>query len=409
MGGLERLPTELLALIVSYFETARTLLHLSITCKKLHGFIENDGFRVFVQNRFPSIQIPPYWKDATHAMTTLSRNWDRRAFVARYLAPGPGNTRAHPRHNRDVGIRTLPPGIQTMGYRPVIDSYEEWTGNAWSSRKQILAWGAGPSLFLRLKRIKDSTNPTSRHASSQEQNQSILDQHYHESTWTELKDSRFTQMKDDITSVNLLRSRQKPKDDHEYVVIGRANGVLNLVSVSTTDFHKVNLTEFETKNRAVKSATISEPLDPLLAVCLSDSSLALYRVQTNKGYTEPCDETTTIAAGKPVKTWSARFLRHNRLAIGLGPSEEPVQVYDVRPDGLSKDPIRRFSIEKAGRETTELGNLKGVLTSVYPIVPVAPSSSAGGAEGDIFLSGGHDGSVRYLYMELKINFDGSVV
>ena len=388
--SLALLPPELLAHIVSYFETARTLLHFSLTCKRLHNFIDKDGFRIFVQNRFPSIQIPSFWKDAAHAMTTLSRNWDRRAFVAQFIFPSPGLARIHPHL----------PGTQTIGYHPVIDSYEEWIGDTWSSRRQILAWAAGCSLILRSKRIGGNRDQALRRASSQVKKENISDQHSHECTWTVFKDSQFIQGRDDITSVNLLRSKQKLKDDLEYVAVGRANGILNLISLSTTDFRKVMLTEFETKNRPVRSATISEPVDPLLAVCLSDSSLALYHVETNSDYTKPCDEIVAVASGRPAKTWSARFLRHNRLAVGFGPSKEPIRVYDIRPDGFSKDPIHNISIKKAGQEISENEDANGVLTSVYSINPLAPSSSAGGAEGDIFLSGGYDGSVRYVSINL---------
>ncbi len=39
---------------------------------------------------------------------------------------------------------------QTMGYRPCIDSYEEMYG-AWGERREVLAWGAGTQIVMRIK------------------------------------------------------------------------------------------------------------------------------------------------------------------------------------------------------------------------------------------------------------------
>lgn len=125
-SSLDRLPPELFAQILTHLGTARALLHLSLTCKRIHAIVEQDGFRTFVQSHFPSFQIPPYWRDAAHAMTTLSRNWDRKSFVTRRLVP---NGRCH-------AMRWGSPHTagQSMGFQPVIDSYDEWTGNEWSSK-----------------------------------------------------------------------------------------------------------------------------------------------------------------------------------------------------------------------------------------------------------------------------------
>lgn len=131
----DQVPPELLVQIVSHCETATTLLSLSLTCKRIHDFIEKDGFRVFAQSRFPSFKTPPYWKDAAHGLTTLSRNWDRKAFLARRIEP------YNEPHLTRKPIRGMPPSRnQTMGYQPIIDSHEEWIGGDWSSRKETVVW-----------------------------------------------------------------------------------------------------------------------------------------------------------------------------------------------------------------------------------------------------------------------------
>lgn len=389
-SALARLPLELLAQIISHFETARTLLYFSQSCKSLYDYVERDGFRVFVQTRFPSIQTPPFWRDAAHALTTLSKNWDRRAFLARYLVPKldtpPSACSSHRRHNGGRCLKT-----QTMGFQPIIDSYEEWVGGNWNSRKQIVAWGAGSELFLRSKRMGGSPELLPEHVLVEGQPTSHLDQHHHRSSWATYRDFRFVEGRDDITSLNLLPSLSG--NDHELMVAGRASGDLSLLKVSTSGLQSRVVTEFATNRRPIKSATINKASTPLLAVCLSDSSLALYPIHPVDRYTNPFDVATISVSDKPEKLCCTRFLRSDRLALGLGSSCEPIHVYDITPDGLTKEPIRRFGFSS---QSTASPPKYPSASSVYQFAPLSPSSSAGGAEGDIFLSGGYDGIARFV-------------
>ena len=388
-SALAQLPLELLAQIICHFETARTLLFFAQSCKRLNAYVERDGFRVFVQSRFPSIQAPPFWRDAAHALTTLSRNWDRRAFLARYLMPKLDTSSVYSNQRRyNVGSR---PKTQTMGYQPIIDSYEEWVGGDWNSRKQIVVWGAGSELFLRIKRMGEIPELTSDAALVEGQPSSHLDQHHHMSSWATYSDSRFVEGRDDITSINLLPSLSG--HDHELVVAGRASGNLSLLYVSTSGLQSRVVSEFATNRHQIRSATISKVLCPLVAVGLSDSNLALYPIRPEERYTKPTHVTTISGSDRPAKVWTTRFLRSDRLAIGLGSSHEPIHVYDVAPEGFSREPIRRFGFST---QPTTSSSKNSDSSSVYQFAPIGPSSSAGGAEGDIFLSGGYDGNARYV-------------
>lgn len=377
-----QLPLELIGRIISYIETARSLCNLALTCQRLHHYIESDGFRIFVQHQFPSIQTPRFWKDASHALTSLSKNWDRRAFIARYLFPtAPVRTRRPNAHAYHGGN---PPGTQTMGYQPVIDSYEDWSGGNWSSRKQVVVWGAGADLFLRSKNMGNLAQKAKQHAFTKRQLQSFVDQHGHRSVWATYKDDRFVEGRDDITSINLLPSLSSHTDDEEYLVVGRASGDLTLLNISTLGSQSRVITKFDTDQRPIQSATVNKSLDPLLAVCFSDRSLALYSMNTENRSSQSSDETVMTASTKPAKLWSTRFLRSDRLAIGLGPSHESIHVYSIGPDGLSKDPIRKFGFSSTKAEST------------YAFAPTASSFSADGDAGEIFLSGGYDGNARFV-------------
>ncbi|MCJ1263689.1 hypothetical protein MMC22_003559 [Lobaria immixta] len=276
-----------------------------------------------------------------------------------------------------------------MGYQPILDSYEEWVGGNWNSRKQLVVWGAGSELFLRIKRMGEIHELVSEALSADGQPSSHLDQHHHRSSWATYSDSRFIEGRDDITSINLLPSLSG--HDHELMVAGRASGDLSLLSVSTSGLQSRVVTEYATNRRPVRSATISKASDPLLAVCLSDSSLALYPIHPEDRYSKPFDATTISVSDKPGKLWSVRFLRSDRLAIGLGSSREPIHVYDVKPDGLSREPTRKFGFSS---QSTASPPKHPNSSSVYQFAPLAPSALAGGAEGEVFLSGGYDGNAR---------------
>ena len=390
---LTELPAELLAQIVSHLRTARDLLHLLLTCEKLRTFIEDDGFRVFVQNIFPSFRVSSHWKEAARSLTTASKNWYSKAFLARNLQPGGnqiqmwksrgGNPSVnHPRFSK----------AQSMGYRPVIDSYEQWTGEDWNTRKQILAVGAGLRLHLRVKWLGKEICKTIP-AAAPEERALDTDQHYHDSRWVNYEPNQLIEGTDDITSVNLLRPAQKYSDDQEYVVIGRASGKLNLVRISDFSSACQIVTEYKTGKGSVRSATVNEASSPLLAACLSNHKVAVYSIYMEGD--RPGDEHAkdTVSIENRGRTWCSRFLNQHRLAVGLGLSTEPLCVYDIGQAGISKEPVRVFR-----HNPTALPKADGSpnVTSVYSIVPVPPWSSGGGALGDVFVSGSYDGIVRYV-------------
>ena len=390
--SFEQLPPEIISQIVAHFEVAKTLLSLSLTCKGLNEFVQTDGFRVFVQNRFPSFRTPPYWKDAAHALTTWSRNWDRKAFIARDIEPcrEPYSRLSHPLRSR---------GIQTMGYQPVIDSYEVWVGGNWSSRKEVVAWGAGADLILRLKRTGDEAE-IAWQAHMEPDRRSILDQHHHMHDWVTYKEPGLVNGRDDITSTNILRSTNPKDDESEHVLVGRASGRLDRIAINVEGAKTRVVSTYDTGKRPVRSVTVDSSSRPLAAACLADSAVALYGTGSQGTGVEPLAEVSAIPPGRPGRTWSSRFLRHDRLAIGRGPSGEPLLIYGIDGAGFSKSPIRKYGVDVGDREdplgTEATGSIGAKFgpTSIYPIAPIAPSSVAGGAEGDIFLSGGYDGNVR---------------
>lgn len=389
--SLDQLPPEILVQILAHCETARTLLNLNLTGKRLNHLVQTDGFRVFVQNRFPSFQCPPYWKDAAHSLTTWSRNWDHKAFIAHYIEPykDPGSKPFRtPRFQRN----------QTMGYRPIIDSYEQWVGGNWSSRKEVVAWGGGAKLILRLRRTGDEAE-TAWQAHREPDRRSIFDQHHHMHEWVAYQEHGLVDGRDDITSTNIVRSKNILDDKAEHILVGRASGKLDRVAIVIEASKSRVVASYDTGKRSVRSATVNSASEPLLAACLAESAVALYSTNSQGTDIKHLAEVSAIPPGRPGRTWSSRFLRQDRLAIGRGPSGQPLLIYGINEAGFS-NPIRKYQAGVGESDTASGGRLidetsaSSLATSVYPIAPIAPSSAAGGAEGDIFLSGGYDGNIR---------------
>ncbi|KAI9814653.1 MAG: hypothetical protein M1827_003209 [Pycnora praestabilis] len=401
---LSDLPFEILTQITFYIPTARSVLNLSLTCRRLYDFTEKEGWRSFTQTRFPSISAAPYWKDAAHALTTLSRSWDRKAFIAQPIAPL-WPVIVLPKGNRSN--KTRRERGQTMGYQPVIDSYEEWIGNKWSAKQEILAWGAGAELVIRVKTIGEPAEKSWEAAEREDSRADHFNEHHHKIVWISYQDSYHVEGRDDVTSVNILRPGQKraknSSSSPEEMVVGRASGELSLMEVSANHSSGFVSTSYETEGRPIRSAAVNSSPSPLLAACLFDTAIALYSINHNsQRHTNPCAEIAAIPNGKPGRTWSTQFLAPDRLAVGLGPSTDPIHVYQTSPDGMSRHPIRKFSTSSANltmsgvEERIDTGEAPpNGTSSVYPIATIPPSSQAGGGGvGDVFLGGWFDGVVR---------------
>lgn len=149
---LSKLPVEIIYLIATYLPSASDLVHIAQTCKRLYGVVSaEDGrvFRAFIEHRFPGFVPSSCWKDVTQALTSRSRALDKNAVVSRFVAKPP--TRA------ELGITTRT-DRPTLGYRPAIDSYEIWNGSTWADRREVLAWGGGHEIVMKIKQHGKAQN-----------------------------------------------------------------------------------------------------------------------------------------------------------------------------------------------------------------------------------------------------------
>jgi WD40 repeat protein len=396
MAALNTLPNEILSLITNHLERPRDFLNLSITSRRIHEFAKLDGWKALLKGRFGISGLDSDAQNSVHGVTTLYRNWDRKGFVARYLEP-PEKTMSM---NTWQSEKWRGPQGQTMGYQPSIDSYEEMYGG-WGERREVLAWSAGTQIIMRTKETGSNIEKIRKREEDQAQESDqtwTYDAFKRLNTWYTYKIPDSMEGRDDITRLKLLRPDQRDLA-YEDMIFGTASGQLSLLSVSP-DHAETRVQQYETSQRGVTGISISSSSEPMLAVALADSSLALYPIHRDHFTEESIKPSTEVTSGsEPIgRLWSCNFLSDDKIAVGLGPHHSPVEVYQVGPDGLVSEPLRKFDTAFGGKYVSHP-------TSVYPLLSV-PSAAQGGSEaGNTFLSGGYDGMVRLHDMRSPRGFE----
>ncbi|KAK4893901.1 hypothetical protein LTR27_007707 [Elasticomyces elasticus] len=382
---LTDLPPELLLDITSYLPTARSVSQFGKASKNLHAFVEKDAWQTFNRTRFPSLQYDGHasHKDAARTLTTLSIAWERRAFTARYVEPN-GEIHAYPGDKRVE--RWKRPKGQTIGFTPQLDVYED-VGARWRHRDETLAFSAGAEVCVREKSRRNGKESVK---------------------WMTYRPLSAYEGRDDVTTLHLLRS----DEGGQRLVTGTANGDLRLFSLPG-NAGDVPMTFFTTQGLPVRSSTLLQQSSsaPLLAASLGDTRLSLYTVDSSQSKIAP---SSSIEIHPPPmsndekrkrlqRIWSTQFLSPQKLAVGIGPSDQPIHIYDLTSSGLRKEASRKFGLQNNDLELSRLdlspptteSSTKKPSTSIYPITPLPPSSTAsGGPDGSVFLSGAYDSTIR---------------
>ncbi|KAF2812115.1 uncharacterized protein BDZ99DRAFT_496630 [Mytilinidion resinicola] len=398
---LDELPFELLSHIYSYLDTAQSVSHVSSTCRRLHNFSTKEGWKIFLRTRFPSLPTPALpndYREAAHGLTTLSRNWDRKGFVARYLEPA-GSITSLPTWEQVP--RWQHPDGQTIGYQPCIDSYEDWTSGDWSSRKQVLTWCAGTELLVRAKNTGRDIQEFYDTASPDDRN-FYFDQYKHLAAWFRYGIPGGMEGRDDITSLHLIRPYQKaPGAEHiESIVFATADGVLQRLNIGLNGGRTSSIQSYTTDGIMIHCTSLSPSISPLLAADSGVSGIALYPMH-QENQTESLsafsqiDILPEVVTLKGFSIWGLNFLSEDKLGVGVGPSTEPFRILEVSPAGLVKDPIRSYQFERP-EDSHRLDGPPGapVEVSTYSVIPLPPSSQGGRSSGEVFLTGDNSGTIR---------------
>lgn len=360
---LSELPSEIIYHIAIYFPTANALTHLAQTCHRLYRIISADEwsiFRAFVQNKFSSIQTPPFWKDAACALTSRSRALDRLGIIGRPVVPLETATR--------IGVHeTTRRDNPTLGYRPAIDSYEIWNGERWADRREVLAWGAGHQIILR---YKQSGTRTWEH-------------------WAVFNDIDNASSYEDICGLHLLRTEHvSKKTDAEHLIFGRMRGDLVHLALSAQDASYEYQQKFVTYGQMLDRTDIDDISQSTLTAAFENGSIAFYRTDTDQKEVAPFE----WIRGEPqglVRNRYLKLLSETRVAVSSGKAPNSLSVSTLSPDGIF--PEREIGVKSSNLENQVGGPESGNVSTIVPL----NTHRLAGSPGDVFLAAWGDRTTRY--------------
>ncbi|KAI0002620.1 hypothetical protein F4779DRAFT_129564 [Xylariaceae sp. FL0662B] len=384
--SLDALPTDILFIIFSYLDTARSVAHLALTCKGLNRFVSHRGWRIFVTNCFSSLSLVEAtsendWRELARSLTSQSRDWDRRAFVVDSLVP-PGTRRSNKSRPRPR-LGELP---QSIPGNTIVDAHLWRHGRI---REELVIWGTGEDIVARVRQTQGAATKSE--------------------TWHSHKGSQVGHRpgKDDTTSISILRDSTYSQEGSPEVLVGRTNGDLRLLSTNAPQFGRtlLHFRPSSTAEPAIDQREIqsfdTNYKNSLLAAGTKDSILfyALQReslYETSNGLPEaeeaPCVEPTeifrlrkAISSAQFEFIRSVKFMNRDTLAIGLNRGSNPLQYLRLTPTGIKASAVAKM----AGDHISNGSHPR----TVRALLPVDLSSIAHGG-GNTLLSTWDDGTIR---------------
>ncbi|KAK4189394.1 hypothetical protein QBC35DRAFT_514129 [Podospora australis] len=282
--GLTALPDEILLLVIANFESARDLFSLSLTSKTLYRLVSEDGWRLFVKNRFPSLSVPPptsgphTWNQLAESLTWQSRCWDRRALQFQALLPWRRQQHQRAHHRAESNL-----------FHTVVDAHFDLT-----TQEELVVWGAGEDIVARYRQRNGDARLSN-------------------SSWHRVrgKELGFEAGHDDVKAIKVVQHQSG-----RAIVTGRHNGQLSLLSAEPSRFGE-HITDFN-----------------LASQSLADGQQALEQNTVNSVDVLHKDTTSLIAAA------TKNTLSIFRLGEDDDPESDPSMTYDLREEVFSSSSSR---------------------------------------------------------------------
>ncbi|KAI1326728.1 hypothetical protein F5Y16DRAFT_373864 [Xylariaceae sp. FL0255] len=383
---LSTLPADILFIIFTHLDTARSFTHLAATCKGMNLLVDTSGWRIFVSTCFSSLS-PAFdsgqdWKELARVLTAQSRDWDRRAFVFSSLAPPPDTRRPHGRARQ--------PHHQTIPRNIIVDAHLRTKGNI---REELLVWGAGEDILARIRR-SDKT--------------AVLSESWHCYSGSQLG---FVAGKDDTTAVAILKN-PSDNDTSCAAIIGRANGDLRQQSINDNNFGRT-LVQFRptssqaTAQRSICAVDINH--SPKTLVAGTREAIVFYPIpdelppQHDDSSDGPIVNPIDVISLKNVPQSSpfdyirsVKSINQSTVAVALNRSFDPVQILTMTPSGVE--------ITAAAKTMCPLLCIDPKPRTVRALLPVDMGSIASGT-GNVVLSSWDDGTIRLQDLRTSSPFD----
>jgi hypothetical protein len=370
---LQDIPNEILLEILKHFETARDVARLAASSQKLHQLIEEEGWRVFVKTRFPSLTIPTNddtsWNAVADAVTWQVRCWDRRAFQVTSFT--------HSQYHRPP----FAPGAnlyQSAPFQPAIDAHLTKT-----LTEELVVWGAGEDITAQFMPAKGSKKATS---------------------WFSLegREHGYSAGLGDVTAVSIADTGEDLG-----IIVGRANGHLHLLSGDKEKFGTV-VSEFaapigeSSTSEQSKSGTIVKTAKAISTIDVQPghrnmvvgrkSAINIYSLTDNGSDSILPTLSYDLMKELPSSQSNLEFLNdvkfvgQDTLVVGLAKSLEPLRWAKIKPTGMEL-----FTASKSSALISRMELADRVRTTVRSVQPVYTPS--GPAE-NLILSAWEDGTCR---------------
>ncbi len=372
---LADLPDDILFLVFACLESARDLWALALSCRRLQHLISNDGWRIFVRNRFPSLSPPApatgshTWPQLADSMTWQSRCWDKRSLQFEALLP-----HIEPRRNGRYQ------GLSGRGlFMAVVDAHFDP-----SSQQEIVAWGAGEDLVARRRERRGRARAS-------------------KTSWHRVigRDYGLTVGYDDVTSIKVIEYGGRPA-----IITGRHTGHVSLLSAEPDSFGE-RIAQFgpvpvpNPNPRRAPEQDIVGSLD-----ILNDGSKRLLAAASRlalRVYDLAGEETAEFV---PVATYDmkprvftvcsarlggARWMDQGEtMALGLIGCKDPLRYLSLTPTGWSQH------VAAKSERVEEEFNVKFDRTIVPNSMEIIHPHSGAKRGRSLLLSSWKDGTIRYV-------------
>lgn len=384
------LSDDVLYLVFSHLDAARDLYALLVANRRLKTVIEadNEGWRVFVRSRFPSLALRSEpsatypWNHLANSLTWQARAWDKKSLLFQALLPipPPVNNSNHWRQRRHA----------EAPFHPVIDARFDL-----ADQEEFVVWGAGESLVARRRRGTPGTSLPN-------------ETHWHR---VEGKLQGYIAGPHDIKSVSIVDDIYGRKGARG-LVVARDNGHLQLLDASEQDFGR-KLVDFSPEHsestRFPEKQTTINCVDVLqgrgLFAAGSKAGVFLYRIpDTDVATTMPSsflDLAHEAIENVAPSVGGAKWMGDDTLLLGLSGCSNPLRYATLTPTGLAeltavKNPHlwSQFSLDFSNRKLC-CGSL----------APVDASSILGGSGSNLLLSAWRDGTVCLSDLRTPSNVD----
>jgi hypothetical protein len=369
---LADLPDDILFLVLANLECTRDLWALGLSCRRFHNIITNDGWRIFVRTKFPSLAVPSpasgrhTWQQLAESTTWQSRCWDKRSLQFQALLP---HSEPHRNGRPQGGNRGL--------FIPAVDAHHDP-----ASQEELVVWGAGEDIVARYRQ-RQGPGKVSK------------------TSWHKLagKELGLSGGYGDVKAVKVLKH-----GGERAILNGRHNGQVSLFSAEPNRFGEQiarfcpTLDQDMGSQQSLQHETINS-LDVLhsgrrsLIAVAAQSSLRLYELP-EEDVVEVAPviiyDVKEIAPGpSSARVGKARWMENGEsIALGLVGCNDPLRYLSMTPTGWV-----HHTAAKSKRVEEEFGIKSDRTLCPNSLEPVYLHSGAR-RETSLLLSSWRDGTIR---------------